>query len=397
MRPRKLSAHFIFDGKDQFIKNGVLNLDENGTVRELRKPLSEGREEAGVEFYSGIITPGFINAHCHIELSHLKGLAPKGKGMTPFLETVIKHRGSEKEIVEKAMLKADLSMQKEGIVAVGDVCNSDVSFDLKSTSPIYYYNFLEVLGIEKAKAEKIFKEACLLQIRAKKVYGLDACIVPHSAYTVSERLFELLREHLNKRENIISVHNQESEEEEEYIRNHQGLFYDLFKKMGMDTGDLTPKKISPLEYLQRSLPEKPKRLYIHNVETSEDDIHLAHPDFSNTYWVLCPLSNLHISGKLPSGFFLERYPQNVCIGTDSLASNDQLSIIKELFTLQEHFREISLEKLLRFACFNGALSLGIESRFGAFEPGMRPGINLIHHADLKNLKLSGETGVRVLR
>ena len=397
MAIRKLSAHYIFNGKDELIKNGILVLDEYGVVRELRRTEGKLREEEGLEFYSGIISPGFVNAHCHIELSHLKGVIAKEKGMTNFIHSVIPQRETTIEIIESAMRKADLEMQKEGIVAIGDVCNTDVSFALKAVSSIYYHSFIELFGMTNSMAEKIFEKGVQIKNIASEKYGLKASIVPHSSYTVSENLFKLFRERLDNPGNILSVHNQESEQEDDFIRNRKGDLFNLYNSLGLETGDSKKRNISPLEYLQQSLPEKAKRLYVHNVETRSTDVDHASPDMGNTFWVICPSSNLYISGKMPNRFLIEQFPENVCIGTDSLASNDQLSIMKELFTMQEHYEGIPLEHLLRFACYNGALALGMDAKLGSFEPGKTPGINLIRHADLQKLKLLPQTSIRVLR
>lgn len=396
MSTRKISAHYIFDGKDELIKNGILILDEQGTIKELRRPGSAGREEAGLEFYSGIITPGFINAHCHIELSHLIGLIGKDKGMANFIHSIISHRETRNELIQSAMRKADIQMQKEGIVAVGDICNSDLSFALKAVSPIHYHSFIELFGMAGSMAEEIFEKGTHLKNIALEKFGLKASIVPHSAYTVSEKLFNLFREHLNSNENILSVHNQESEQEDDFIRNRKGDLFNLYNNLGLKTGDSKEREMSPLEYLQLSLPKNPKRLYVHNVETTRADVKLANPDMKNTYWVICPLSNLYITGKLPDRFLIEQFPANVCVGTDSLASNDQLSIIRELFTIQENYPGITSENLFRFACYNGAKALGLDAKLGSFEPGKQPGINLIRFADLQNLKLLPQSVVKRL-
>ncbi|HKL31088.1 MAG TPA: amidohydrolase family protein, partial [Tangfeifania sp.] len=116
----------------------------------------------------------------------------------------------------------------------------------------------------------------------------------------------------------------------------------------------------------------------------------------NTFLVLCPNSNLYIENRLPDVTLFRKNNLNICLGTDSLASNSRLSVLNEMITLQQYFPEISLEEMIKWATFNGARALQTKSRFGSFETGKKPGVNLITGADLKNLKLTSKCKVKKL-
>ncbi len=120
---------------------------------------------------------------------------------------------------------------------------------------------------------------------------------------------------------------------------------------------------------------------VHNVATSDEDIEFAHSIFNIRYsalfFCLCPNANLYISGLMPDVNKFTRHNCNIVLGTDSLASNDQLSILEEIKTLHRHFPLLQLKDLLQWATINGAHALGIDKSFGSFEKGKKPGVVLI--------------------
>jgi len=129
---RKISANYVYSSQTGFLKNGILILNNEGEVIELKANSNPNTEESGTEFYNGILCPGFINAHCHIELSHMHHQIPEGQGLDKFILSVISTRKSDENEIQLAIAKADEEMRKEGIVAVGDISNKTDSFNLCS-------------------------------------------------------------------------------------------------------------------------------------------------------------------------------------------------------------------------------------------------------------------------
>jgi aminodeoxyfutalosine deaminase len=209
---RKISATWIFPGNQPPLKNGILICEDDGTVVDLIDTGGQLREQAGMEQYSGILVPGFVNAHCHLELSHLKGKIPEKAGLGGFLSAINKLRNHEVENQEEAMKQADFQMWNSGIVAVGDVSNSYVSLETKRTSKIYYHTFVEAFGFHPSRAEKAFAFAEFVESMFRE-FGLQASVTPHSPYSVSELLFQKIRKKALADNSILSVHNQESQDE----------------------------------------------------------------------------------------------------------------------------------------------------------------------------------------
>ena len=151
------------------------------------------RSGDSVEFYDGIISPGFINCHCHLELSHLKGKIPKHTGLIDFLLKIVEQRFVDDETIQNAIQQAEAEMIQNGIVAVGDICNTNHTLEQKRKGKIHYQNFLEVSGFPKSIANQRFE-----QIKKNydefSIHLNQNSIVPHAPYSVSTDLLKLIME-----------------------------------------------------------------------------------------------------------------------------------------------------------------------------------------------------------
>lgn len=395
---RKISATYIFPGNKQPLKNGILVCENDGKILDLTDTGGRLEEEAGLEYYSGILVPGFINAHCHLELSHLKGKVAPKTGLGEFIGNINKLRNQDEENMEKAIEKADKQLFAEGVVAVGDVSNSLLSLETKRKSKVYYHTFAEAFGFHPSRTERAFDFACFVEQMFRE-NGLSASVVPHSAYSVSAPLFKKISEKAAAEKSLLSIHNQESEAENQFFEYGTGpIAHHLQNNLGLDISHWKPTGKNSPETILENLPSGNQLLLVHNTFANESDVDMliSLRKTENTFLVLCPNSNLCIETKLPDVSLFRNHNLNICLGTDSLASNQKLSVLSEMITLQQHFPEISLEELIRWATFNGARALQTESRFGSFETGKKPGVNLITGADLRNLKLISKCKVKKL-
>ena len=231
---RKISADYIFPVSSPPIKNGVVVVDDEGRIEEITPPPSPSRGgyPAEVEVYNGIIVPGFANTHCHLELSHLKGEVSKQKGLTGFISELIPKRDAfSPEQIKAAIVSADEEMWKNGIVAVGDISNTDHSFEQKKKSKIAYHTFLEIFDLVSEKAEEKLAEAKILNFKLirKESFGqtLNSSITPHAPYSVSGKLMEMIDA---LKPSILSIHNQETVSENELFSSGTGPMAELMKK-----------------------------------------------------------------------------------------------------------------------------------------------------------------------
>ena len=279
-------------------------------------------------------------------------------------------------------------MLLNGIVAVGDIANGNSTFKLKKHSTIKYHTFLEVFSLDSNAVEDIVERTNSL----KKEYHDPSriSITPHAPYSMSENLVETV----NKiSRDIITIHNQETESENELFSSKSGRLYEQLSRINENIKDWVPtgKKSLP-SYLPMYDPNK-KILLVHNTFTDKKDVEFASNYSNNIYWCFCPNANEYIEGKQPDyNLFLNK---KCTIGTDSLASNWSLSILDELKTITKKDPSISLETLIQWATFNGAEFLGFDE-LGCIEIGKIPGLNLIENVDLAELKLTSNSKINVL-
>jgi cytosine/adenosine deaminase-related metal-dependent hydrolase len=373
---RFLSANYLFPIHQQPIRDGVLVVDNEGKIIDVLDPLQqEIPDNLSVEKYEGILCPGFVNAHCHLELSHLKGKLTPQKKLTHFISEIIEKRNASDEIIIEAMKEADSEMYKEGIVAVGDISNSPVSKEIKNKSKIYYHTFIELFDISEDRSEEVLRKGIDLK-REFTSSGLKASLVPHALYSVTKKLLKLILEESENDTDILCMHNQETSSENEMFEMGAGALFEKLLAINIAYENWKPSGKSSLLTVLDVINSKQFFQMVHNTYTGLDDI-LAAKKFINLFWCFCIRANLFIENAIPDiGLFLKE--KCYCtIGTDSLASNDSLSILQELMVIQNRFSGISLNELLTMATLNGAIFLRVNDRFGSFEKGKIPGINWI--------------------
>ncbi|MDD4143081.1 MAG: amidohydrolase family protein [Prolixibacteraceae bacterium] len=395
---RKISATYIFPGNRAPMRNGILTCGDDGTIISLTDTQGRLQEEQGLEYYNGIVVPGFINCHCHLELSYMKGKIPEKTGIGNFIGEVNRLRNIQIDDDEMALNNAVSGLWATGTVAVGDVSNSLLTLEVKKKGKLFYHTFAEAFGFLSSRTERAFEHACYIE-RVFRENGLRASVVPHSPYSVSETLFRKITYKAIMEKSILSIHNQESKGEEQFFRDGTGPIANHMKKnLNLDISEWNPTGDSSLHSTLRNLPYENPLLLVHNTFTSKEDIELIKKKrpYDNTFFVLCPNSNLYIEGHLPPLSLFVEENLNICLGTDSLASNHQLSVFAEMITLHLHFPEVSFYELVRWASLNGARALQVENFSGSLDPGKKPGINLITGADLQNIKLTAKSKIRRL-
>ena len=375
---RRIAAKYLYTlTSAEPLENGFVEVDEDGEVVRVGVSEDPSLEE---EWYDGALVPGFVNAHCHVELSYLKGRFSKGTGMAGFIDQINALRDTSSRPRKIAALKEQMDlMWKAGVTAMADISNCDDSFEVKASHPMYTRTFLEVFGTEPEDCQAIIEDVRNLRARAQS-FGLDAAPTPHSCYTMSPELITHSSiEGLNS--GFLSFHSEESPEEEEMLMHGSGPLWENRKAAGMSTPPVTGE-ISLKYFLGRLIaglesPVEGNVLLVHEVCLDEYGASLARRILAHPFFAVCPRSNLFIHNALPPIDLMRRSGIPICVGTDSLSSNDSLDMVSELRCLQENFSDVSLGEMLIWACRNGAEFLGKSGRFGTIEPLKRPGIVLI--------------------
>lgn len=373
----KFQADQLFTGYELLNSNHVLITDTKGKVLDITTIPEAGD---GVQQLRGILSPGFINCHCHLELSHMRGNIPENTGLTQFISSVMKYPSADQSVKDEQMRLADEEMYANGTVAVGDISNQAYSLTQKIKSKLHWYNFLEITNLDDEKAEDRMKYFHTIKKEfTSKMPLCPATISPHAIYSVSPKTFRLMN--ADTKNKTITIHNQECAAENELFRKGSGKFLQFYKTIGRTT---LPIPVSGKSSLQTWLPyfnNEQTIISVHNTFILEEDIEFARAYTTahnmQIIYCLCPNANIYIENRLPPVDLLIKHQCKMVLGTDSYGSNRQLSIAKEIETLQHNLPHIPVKNILQWATINGANALGFEKDLGSFEKGKQPGIVLI--------------------
>ena len=371
---RRIAAHYLID-RGRITPHPLVECDDEGRIVRIGQwERLDNIPQA--EFYAGALTAGFVNAHCHLELSYLRGAIERGTGFGGFARAIGQVRGNY-TIAERqrALVAASERMWAEGVQAVADIINDDSSLEHKRQSPIRYHNFAELFGLRADVAAM-----------NNLLTAPNTTLTPHSTYSLQSEAFKAAAEG-----EMLSIHFMESPDELALYQG-EGSLAAWYGRMGWECDFLHYG--SPAKRIVESLSRGQRLLLVHNCCVSEEDITLINSYFEKPVaWVLCPRSNDYISGLKPPVELLLRHNAMICVGTDSLASNDSLSMLEEL----KMFADTPLAQSLMWATINGARALGVEREMGSVEVGKRSGLVLIEGVeDVDGLRLTPTAAARRL-
>lgn len=378
---KRISASYVYTGTDEKpITGGYVDYADDGTIISVGE--LSGTDSPG-DRYEGIIAPGFVNAHCHLELSHLRGAFEKGTGMSGFINQINSLRDSKSR--EEKIRDASAWLErlwKQGVSAMADISNCDDTFAMKSKSPMYTRTFLEVFGTEPEDCDAVMEGVRKLKAEADS-YGIDAAPTPHACYTMSPQLLTAASAEALK-SGFLSYHSQESPEEEELVISGTGALADNYRGRHLSTPPVTGKPalmyfLDRLSEVHRP-PFEEHVLLVHNVCLTQEAAEAATAALKNVYWAVCPLSNLFIHNALPPLGIMRKNNLKIAIGTDSLSSNDTLDMVAEMYCISENFPDIPLGEIISWATSSGARFLK-KAQLGEIAPGKKPGLVLIENID----------------
>ena len=388
---RKFKADRLFDGYKLHENDQVLITDEAGKIHTV-VPVSDAGDD--IQVLKGTLTPGLVNCHCHLELSHLKNVIPPHTGLVEFLCSVVTKRGFDPDVIQEQIRIAEREMYDNGIVAVGDIGNTADTAGTKSKSNIRWQNFVEVLGFTDEKAEENIAhytqvaETLKEKLKTSKIKHRTS-LVPHAPYSISPKTFERINE-LTK-DQVISIHNQEHPAENVLYQTGGGEYLNLFKIFGIDRSPFPVTGLSSIRSVLPHFTNGQTIFLVHNTFMPEEDVvyakKYADENRLTLVWCLCVNANLYIENKVPPVEMLMKNECPMVLGTDSYSSNWQLSIAKEIQSLRKHFPSISLETILRWATSGGAKALRWDDELGSFEKGKRPGVVLIDSTFEKSTRI----------
>lgn len=372
---RKIAAHYTLIG-GELCRNIVVSVDDHRRVVAVDRVTSLDNM-ASVEFYPGILIPGMVNAHCHLELSYLRGAIAEKSGFAGFARAIgaVRNNFTSEERLHAASV-ADAQMWEQGIEAVIDIANDDLVMPVKERSHIEYLTLFEVFGLTTQHVDNHKNMASK---------WAQSSITPHSTYSLQDATF---RSAVNENNSIVSIHLLESKAEIELYQ-RQGSLWEWYERMGWECDFIS--YASPAKRIVESIAHDKRVVLVHGCEATSNDIKTIDKHFTvPATWALCPESNRYISDAKPPVEMLRSMGSHITIGTDSLASARELSMIENMRLLGD----IPLAEMFTWATKNGAEAMGLSSKIGTIEVGKSPGLVLVEDVDLHNMRLTPQSRTR---
>jgi cytosine/adenosine deaminase-related metal-dependent hydrolase len=377
------------------LREGIVELNEDGLI------VSVFQDDSFHDFkyVEGVLIPGLVNAHCHLELSHLKGQIPAHtNGMAGFIDQIFSLRANTNDdACREAMIANDKAMYDEGIVAVGDISNSSITIDVKKESGIHYHTFVEVMGMSDALAESRFENGVQLLNRFVENDLSSVSLALHAPYSISKKLIQLVNTYL-KSNSPSSIHINESDDELVFCKSKVGPLKEVFEKYKLpvqDFDNLTQETV--LIDVVKELTNAAPLILVHNVKTDLAEIEKSNQLNANLYWCLCVQANEYITGQAPDLKIFNSDSLNVVVGTDSLASNTNLSVWEELKIISRLNNQIPFERLIKWATINGAKALQQNNKLGKIKPGYAPGLVQISNINFENPVITFDSFTRRIK
>lgn len=367
-QPLAYTADRVYDGLGGCLERTAVLFDP-GSRQVLA--LEPAYRHPGAFRVPGSLAPGLINAHGHLELSHLAGRLAPGGGLIPFLEAVAQSRGADPlaEVQQAARQAAD-ALWQQGVVAMGDIANTADVLPVKCESRLRFFTFVEVFGMSRSGMDRALERG-LPVLEAHREAGLRAVLSPHAPYSVHPAWMGALCGRAGAEP--LSIHMQECADEGLLFAAGEGGFVLFYGRLGVPA-ELPPSGTHPLDAVLGGLVPGQRMLLVHNTLASLGDLQRSAFSAAAISWCLCPGANRYLEGRLPDIGLFRAWPDRVLVGTDSAASNTGLSLIDELILLLQADPRLSPAMALQWACANPARFFGWQDSLGSLEPGKAPGL-----------------------
>ena len=372
--PRTLRAHWLVPVASPACETAWLRI-EHGLVTAWGRGSPPAAAAEVLDLGDAVVLPGLVNAHTHLEFSdHAAPLDPAG-GLPGWIGRVVTARrarasaqgGDPEPRVATAIRRGLAESAAAGVTTVGEIATATPARAYAGPGPAVRV-FREGLGLRTAAIEAVPREVAG-DVDRLTAAGIACGISPHAPYTVAAGLGRRLLAMATGRRIPVAMHLLESEAEAELLAGGSGPFRRLLEELGAWDSAAPPRLLSPGEWIGR-LARAPRGIVVHATHLGRDDEALArlarHRD--RLAVVVCPRTTRAISGTLPPLAILREAGIRVAVGTDSRASNPDLSVLAECRTLVEAGLA-SPEEALRMATVHGAWALGFDRRTGRIAPG----------------------------
>ena len=362
-------ARWIIPVDSPAIENGRVVVDEGRIIAVER---SAGSSAADIDHGDAVILPGFVNAHTHLELTHLHGCVPFRGSFTRWVEELVAGAPADRASDERmASIREGLRKSLDtGVTAIGDIGLGEHAIAAWGKTGPWIVGWLEVLGMGPRRSTVHVQSLNVLTAvcdRCPPTERLRVGLSPHAPYSVDPDIYRRAITYASATHCPICTHLAETLDEVRFLADGTGPLRELLERWDLWDGSFSPPRCSPVSYAHRLGLLEAGALLVHVNYASDDDLDLlARFDCSIAF---CPRSH-HFFGHQPHRFRdMLRRGINVCVGTDSLASNDSLSVLDELRFLYGRELSITPHELLHLGTLPGAKALGLDRICGSLTPG----------------------------
>ncbi|WP_394842527.1 amidohydrolase family protein [Pendulispora brunnea] len=368
-------ADHVLPGDAPPIRDGAVVVAEDGTIEDVGPAADVLPRHAGapVERVHGVVFPGLVNAHTHLELSALRGLVPGGHGFLPWVDSLLSARFDATPEDSPESIEAAVSeLRGYGTAAVGEVTNSLVAAEHLARRRIQGSIFHEIFGLGGDVQERA--EEMLAASRAgTRAWSPALSYVPtaHTLHTTHADVVRKIVQHAKDTGLRTSLHLAEHAAERRALEHGDGPVTDWLRGRLRGAADVVWPMQSPIAYADALGALGPHMLLVHLTDALPAELDRVVQSGSHT--VLCPRSNLYIEGRLPPLLAARTAGIEAALGTDSLASNASLDVLAEARALADRFSTVPAAELVRMATYNGAQALG-RPLLGRLARGARPGL-----------------------
>ena len=367
--PQIYRARYVYPIDQPPITDGAIIIDNHilQAVDTFASIKSSFSHYPTVDLGDVMLLPGFVNSHTHLALSHMRGKVPYSGCFVDWVRTLVTLRQTTETPLNEIIADAVDESISSGVTLVGDICYNHQTWPHLKKLPIRKTCFAEFFGHgHHLETQKKYLDECIATTQVDPLLKLG--ISPHAPYSVGRPLYELAYQYAHAHGLKITTHLAETVIEETFLKNGSGAWVDYLKEIDRWQDDIIIPHTTPVHFFATMARGGYPSLLAHVNYISDDDLNLLAKQ-QNVSVAYCPRTHQFFQHK--NHRFAEMITRgiNVCIGTDSLASNTTLSILDEIRFLHKHHQDFDQATLLQMATINGAKSLGFEKIVGTITKG----------------------------
>ncbi len=371
-----LKSRYLLKDPSTVIHDGAVLIDD-GKVKfaGCANDISNHESCQIIDLGNSAIVPGFVNTHTHLDLTHLHNFIKYNGDFTDWIRQLVNAKKEWTESEYLSSIRSGIKSSLEsGTTTVADITRNGLALEELQKSNIRKTLFYELIDFNPDSAESTIDNFKNIIGNVKQNDLLSIGIFPHAPYTVSEELYISCKSVSKELDICIATHISETIDEANFLTRGAGNFVSLLRDFDM-LNDWNPPGLRPVNYMNNIGFLENGCILVHcNYLTGEE---VDHIEESNSTIVFCPRSHKYFRHKDHPFYMLGNRNINIALGTDSLASNDSLSILDEMKYIYTQHKTSKPQDILYMGTIAGATALRLDDKIGKLEEGYDADIAVI--------------------